>query len=487
MVAAGRSHTGEEAMKLLVLATLLLSLAPAAAAPPDAPSEPGTLERLLAARPVVNGPLTLDDAVRTALRESPVVRGAVAEVDAAAARVQAARAERLPWVSANLFVSGSNNNSIVASPLPAQPQMIMGLPSGGFVDGNLMVMYPLFTSGRLGAMARQAAANRKASEADLEAQRQEIALMTRTAYREAQARRSLLEVWKAKLTEDQERLRVDREREKEGQIPAFYALRDESEVAATEQELTNATRDVELSLLQLRTVMGVGPASKPELTTPLDYQPSAGYFKELGLEGEPGDGTPLLRLAEQRRPELKAAAARRRSADAQLGGVRAGYGPQVSLFAMADALNRDPHAGGTIGAAASFPLFNGGQRKARLGEADAERRKQEQDEQRIALEVAQQVTAALLELRAAEQNVGTAQKALASAREDYRVARLRYESGRSTLVEALDPLATRTRAESNVVQALFQYRSAQDRLRRAVGSAGYSPPASSPRQQADPR
>ena len=181
---------GQPAMKLSLALALLLPVS-AYAAGSAAPE--GTLEKLLAARPVVNGPLTVDEAVCTALRESPVVRGAVAEVDAAAARVQAARAERRPWVSANLFVSGSNNPSVVASPGPTQPQMIMGLPSGAFADGNLMVMYPLFTSGRLSAAVRQAVALKKVSEADLEAQRQEIALMTRTAYREAQARRSLLE------------------------------------------------------------------------------------------------------------------------------------------------------------------------------------------------------------------------------------------------------------------------------------------------------
>lgn len=74
-----------------------------------------------------------------------------------------------------------------------------------------------------------------------------------------------------------------------------------------------------------------------------------------------------------------------------------------------------------------------------------------------------------MNLNAAEQNVTTAQIALVSAREDYRVAQIRYQSGRSTIVDALDALAWRTRAQSNLVQALFAYNVGRDTLLRAVG------------------
>ena len=445
----------------------------------EAGPQSGRLEKLLASRPVVNGPLTVEQAVEVALRESPVIRGAVEEVEATAGRLAAARAERRPWVSANLFASGGNNTNIIAGPSPTQPQMIMGLPKGGFFDANLMAMFPLFTSGRLQAMVRQAGAQRDASKADLEAQRQEVALMTRMAYREAQARRSLVDVWRSRLREDEERLRLDQERVTAGRVPAFYVQRDEAEVAATRQELTNAERDVELSLLQLRTVMGVGPASRIEVPGSLEYQSSQDLLRALtGSEPStatvappalPADLLALLRLAEHQRPELQAAALRVRAAHAETGSVRASYGPQVSLFAMSDALTEEPHGSITAGVAASVPIFSGGQRRARLQTAAAERRRQEQQEQQIALQVSQEVQTALLNLRAAEQNINTAQTALTAAREDYRVAQLRYDAGRSIGVEVLDALATRLRAESNVVQALFQYNVERDRLFRAVG------------------
>jgi outer membrane protein TolC len=68
---------------------------------------------------------------------------------------------------------------------------------------------------------------------------------------------------------------------------------------------------------------------------------------------------------------------------------------------------------------------------------------------------------------------------LAAAREDYRVARIRYEAGKSIPVEVLDALAARTRAEQSVVQAKYQFNAARDQLLRAVGVlpvAGQTPP-----------
>ena len=482
-------------MKLRLLTALLLAYAlpysasaEPAPAPPSAPAASGSLEKLLAGRPLVNGPLTLDQAVEIALRESPVVRGAVEEVQAAAGRVAAARAEQRPWVSANLFASGGNNANIIAGPSPTQPQMLMGLPKGGIFDANLMVMYPLFTSGRLQAMVRQAAAQRDASKADLESQRQEVALMVRMAYREAQARRSLGEVARTRLQENEERLRLDREEVAAGRVPSFYVQRDEAEVAASRQELTDAERDVELSLLQLRTVMGIHPASRLDLPLTLPYEPSADLLARLISASPfpskaavppsaelPADLAALLRLAERQRPELQAAGLRSRAAGAERASIRGAFAPQINLFAMGDALTEEPHGGITGGIAASIPLYSGGQRRARLQTAEAERRRQEQEQQRVALQVGQEVTAALLTLRASEQNVGTAQAALTAARQEYEIARMRYDAGRSVVVEVLDALTMRVRAESNAVQALFQYNLARDRLLRAVGAG--TPPA----------
>ncbi|MEI6915381.1 MAG: hypothetical protein WCL39_09640, partial [Armatimonadota bacterium] len=108
-----------------------------------------TGESVYWARPVVNKQLSIDEAVRIALKESPVVHGAVAEVSAAGARLRAAKADRLPMVSANGFASDGNTSSIVTSLAVVGPAMTTGIPSGRFSDTNVMQMLPVFPGGRL--------------------------------------------------------------------------------------------------------------------------------------------------------------------------------------------------------------------------------------------------------------------------------------------------------------------------------------------------
>src|SRR5438876_964755 len=114
-------------MKPLITVLLLPALsAPLMAAPED------DLPALLAGRPTVNEALTPEQAVDIALRESPIVRGAVAEVEAEMGRLKAAQSERKPWLSANTFLSGGSLANSVQSPPVVQPSMIMNLPGGAY-------------------------------------------------------------------------------------------------------------------------------------------------------------------------------------------------------------------------------------------------------------------------------------------------------------------------------------------------------------------
>jgi len=481
-------------LKTFSALALLLTAAPlyAQTDTPQNSAPQSHLEQLLAARPLLKQTLSLSEAVTIALRESPVVRGAVEETKAALGQLNAARAEKRPTLSANTFLSGGSISNIVESPSATSGGMIMNLPRGSYFDQNLMLMAPLYTGGRLNTLVTQARALHDASQADLESQRQEIALLVRTAYHEIQARRALVEVQQARLRENQEQLRLDRVRADEGKIPPFYVQRSEAEVAAAQQEIVNTTRDVELSLLQLKTVMGVHPASQIEVGGALEYQPSAALFAQLtGTSPDvaapisnsqmevasaasvlPPELSALLFLAERTRPELRAASFRVTGAKAEATAVGQAYRPQVNAFMMGDVFKsrgQSSTAGTTFGVAASIPIFTGGRKSAAQQIAQAQSRVQQQARERVLLEVAQSVNAAFLNLRAAEQNITTVQTALVAAREDYRVARVRYEAGKSIPVEVLDALAARTRAASNQVQALYEWNVARDQLLRAVG------------------
>ena len=187
----------------------------------------------------------------------------------------------------------------------------------------------------------------------------------------------------------------------------------------------------------------------------------------------------LLRMAERNRPELSAAGFRVQAGRQEVNAARSAFKPQVSAGVMGDVMKmkgESPFVGATFALVASFPILDGGLRRARVRSSRAEQERAVQERVRLALQVGQEVASALASLRTAERNVGTAGPGVVAAEEDYRVALLRYTSGLGINVEALDALAAQVRAQNNRIRALYEYDVAQDRLARAVGQLSGVPP-----------
>ncbi len=448
---------------LTAVVTMLIASAAAAQEekkPGDNQPPPPALSNLQASRPTVNQTLTLQEAVEIALKESPVVRGAAEEINRAIAQVGMAKAGPRPILSTTSFLTTGSAGNVFTTPEGVMPRMIMPAPRSNFFDQNFMLMYPLYTGGRLQALIRQAQAGQKASEADLQAVRRDLALEVKIAYRQVLLAQAVTDIFKNLTDTTAERLRIDRVAFDEGRIPRFYVLRDEAEHANAQQMLVNAQRDVDVAFVMLKTVMGVSQASQITLGEKLSYE-SVAYTREE-----------LLTLAEKQRPELVAARQRVEAAQQGVAVARSTYKPQLSLMAMADAMKArgmGSTVGTTFGVVIGLPILDGGMRRAQVNEATAQQRKALLDYEKVALEVIKDVETAFLALQAAERNIKTAETVLVSAEEDYRIAQLRYTEGRGINVEVLDALTARTRARTNHVQALYDYNVARDRLLRAIG------------------
>jgi len=424
-----------------------------------------TQVELLSTRPKIEGKLSLSQAVEIALRESPILRGAVAELRAAEARLQMARSEKRWQLSLNTFASTGTQSNILTSPTTVMPSATMLLPSRSFVDFNAMFMFPLFTGKRLEALIRQAEAIRSASAAQLEAIKLDVALETKIAYRQALLARKVVSVAEAYVQAMEERVRIDKVAADVGRIPEFWVLRSEAELANAKQMLANAQRDYEVALINLKAIMGIHPDSQIELTDALEVGEEPKF--ELNREK-------LLAIAFANRPEVRYSLHQLSAQTFTIQAAKALYSPQVSLMAMADYMRGIGDMGqGTggylVGIVLGLPIFDGGRRKAIVGEAEAMREKALADLERLKLQIAKEVDTALKELQTAEQNVRTSEVALKSSREEARIAKVRYEAGRSVLVEYLDAISALVRAELNYAQALYERAVAVDKLIRALG------------------
>jgi outer membrane protein TolC len=403
----------------------------------------------------------VQEAVDLALKNSPVIRGAQAEIDMAQAQVAAAKAGFKPALSATTFATtGSESGSIYGTPGAVMPQNLYAVPRGPFANQNFMLMWPLAAGGRLQALLRQAQAANAASAADFEAVQLDLALEVKTAYRQALLAKEMTAVAEQRQKATAERVKNDTAAAQAGRVPQLYVLRDQAEDADAQQELTNAQRDADLALVMLRAAIGVDQNSQVTLSDSLDAP--AVPAPENSLE-----------LALKQRPELKAAQNRLKNARHGVDAARSASRPQIALSAMADA-NRMRGGSGVGGGASAglvlgVPIFDGGIRRSERETSAAALAKAQAELDRVRLQIEREVQSAQLTLTAAGKNVTTAQTAIAAAEEEYRVAALRYDGGRGTNVEVLDALAALTRARGNKAKAQYEISVAADQLNRALG------------------
>lgn len=411
----------------------------------------------LTAPPVVSQSITVDEAVGMALANSPTVEARHALVEAAAARVSAAKAMTRPQVSGAGRASSATTPMIIPGPADVEPRTWNVTPDGSRIHGVVMGMYPLYTGGRLRAQISSASSLRQAATGDLAASELDAALAAKTAYYQVLLAQQLVNVYQTRVAESQERLRIAEEAYREGRIARYDLLRNQTDLAESQQQLNDAQRDVEVAFSDLKNALGVSQESSFALTEDLT---APGLLEQLA---------DLQQIAIERRPELVAAQARIQAARERVNVANSAYKPQVYATVMAEAATSDSDSGALIGVTAALPVFDGGLRRAAVTEAEAGVREAEAGKRDVLLAVNRDVSASYARAGAAAQNVELARAAVTQAEEDYRIIKLRYEAGKAINVEVLDALASLTRARADYVAALYNYDIAGADLLRATG------------------
>lgn len=120
-------------------------------------------------------------------------------------------------------------------------------------------------------------------------------------------------------------------------------------------------------------------------------------------------------------------------------------------------------------AALSLPLFDGFAREQRLQEAMASRSNARYDVRARELALTADVTAAYLTVTTAETTVTLQEQNAAKARQELKLVQDRYKIGATTFVDLTQARATYERAESERINAVYDYHKAFAALESAVG------------------
>jgi len=409
--------------------------------------------------------LTLSQALEKASRNQPSLRQARASTEAAAGRVDQARAGYLPQVSLTGSYQRTTGNF---SPRPgATSAAVQAAPpwntnSYDFFNFGLGASQLIYDFGQTSGRWAAAEANRDAAQSAERTAAFTLRLTVERAFFRARAAKALIAVAREGVDNQQRHVDQIKGLVGAGLRPEIDLARVRTDLANARVQLIAAENGLELAKAQLNQAMG-----EPN---PVPYD--VAEVEMPALAEEDGSAAALVDAALARRPELTALQRQRLAQDRLIGSLKGGYGPAVSATAGATetgtALDRlVPNW--VVGAALSWPLLQGGLTKGQVREANANLQGLEAQIEAQRLQVRVEIEGALLGVRASKATVGAVADAVANAAEQLRLAESRYRTGLGNAIELGDSQVALTTAEAQAVQARFDLAAARAQLAVALG------------------
>lgn len=399
-------------------------------------------------------PLSYATLVPTLLQRSLQLRGDSEDIAIARSEVEAARAESRPRLVVRTSYAFQQDNVTrgTLSSLSAANAAAAAYPTNNVLNGRLALNYPVYTGGRLQARVQQSLFGLQSEEQEFERARQQMALTAKQTYLGYLLAQETEEAARLGLMESQETLRQASARKEAGSGTRFEILQAQVAVSTRQQQVTGShtallTRQAEIATLfhlPVETHFAISDSLAPALTT--QEEPPT---REL-----PG----LTALALGRRPELAALRARiqgegeaRKIASAGMRpefGLSLGYGVLGSGAAL--------YGGFSLLGELTIPLYDGGLSQARVEASDHRKLQLQVREQQQIDAIALEVKRALLELQDAETRLVTAQDAVEQAREQSRLAGVRYSLGVGTSLELVTAQSDHATARYTLAQARYE-------------------------------
>lgn len=441
----------------LVLAKLLVTGEQLAAQAP-APEQPSTPPSIGLADPVAGRVLTVQEAVAIALEHQPQILARLGDYAAARLRVAQVLSPLLPQLATTTSTSRSSTTILFTSPQlgGATVPVTSTRDFPETLDIRVSMSQLFFDFGKTFASADVQRALAAVTREDVELQRQLITQAVKEAFTNVNFGKRLIQVNLEALARAELSLRSAR---------GFFDVgaRPKSDVARAEVDVANARVDVirargaeRLARVALNTAMGLAADTPTQITDNLEYVP-------LVL-----DAATLHREA-LGRPEYRQARLQVEAAEASIRRAFRDFFPDVVGNANYGGFRTELFEVWSATLTFNWTFFDGGNRIARYRETKAQHEAATARVQAIALDIAREVEQAYINAREAEERIGAARILVESARENFRLARGRFEAGVGTVLEVTDAQLELTRAENVEVQARADYQLALAQLDRAVG------------------
>lgn len=436
---------------------------PAAPMPPREPlTPPAGMRPFATPQELVGRELGLEEAVNIGLENAPVIVARIGDYMAAQQRVNQAASPLLPQLTS----SGNYGRQRQISPASGAAAI------NDYGNANVTASQLLFDFGRTWAAKDVAKYSAEVVKEVLETQKLDIAQLVKTQYFTLLLAKRLVEVNVAALDRAEVNLRSAQGFFQVGTQPKSFVTRAEVDVANSRVNVIRAQNAVNLARVALNAAMGIAINAPTEVKDLLSYVPF------------PTDREQLVTEALRNRPEYRQVKAQFDAAEASVRQTFRDFFPNlfgsgtygITGVTGGPAFNSRSTSGfndygnqWNVGLTLNWTIFDGGNRVARYKEAKAAVEASQARVRDTELQIWQGVEQSYLNLGAAQERIGAAQKAVESAAENYQLARGRFDAGVANIIELTDAQQALIQAQSDEAGALADYRITIVLLERALG------------------
>jgi TolC family type I secretion outer membrane protein len=446
-------------LALALAALAMTSTAPAQTAGTNTPAE---------LPPWLTRPLSLADALNTAISQNATILKAQNDLEASHGLVVQTRAVALPQVSATGQYKRTDRDAIEGFGFPGATLQ----PDQNW-NAGIQIVQAIYEGGKLRAAIQAATATKQQAIAQYNTVLADTLLNVRIAYYDVLLAKQQIVVHEASVNLLQKELDDQQHRLDAGTVPHFNVLRAEVSVANERPNLIHARNSYRIAKNNLSNLLGYNLPRDVWENLPLNLTDT--------FDTSPWDVVlpDAIQQALSRRTELEALRKQVELQQLNIVNAKAGYKPTVQVFAGYNWFNAQftppvdlDHDinGWNAGAQVSWDFFDGMLTRGKVIQAKAqfEHAKNDLTDQSRQIELA--VRTAYSDFIEARETLESQQKVVEEAEESLREANARADAGTGTQLDVLDAETSLTQARTTQIQAEHDYVTARARLERAIGA-----------------
>ena len=396
----------------------------------------------------------LEQCIAIAIEKHPSLKASAGAIRANESRVGQAKANYYPQL--NWFTSyqrigpNSQSTSITGSNLNPYDQY----------STSVNAALTLFDFGKTATQVKIQDLSVNASRADYEDVTAQVVLNVKNAYYYLLETQRNLDVAVDTMRQFQQHLDQANAFFHIGTKPKFDVTKAEVDLGNARLNVMKAENSLRSARIILKDAMGVPENADFPIVDNLAFQKS-----DLQLAD-------VLTAAYANRPNLRSIIAKREAAEHSIELAKKGYYPVLSGSAgYGYAGTESPLGSGwNAGATLSFPLFSGLSTKYQVDESRANLEVLKANEDSIRQGIRLDVQQAYLNVQDTAEQISVAEMTVQQAQDNYELATGRYRTGVGNPIEVADATITLNNARATLNTALYNYKTAQAALEKAIGA-----------------